>query len=130
MQININGVARMAVTGVVGTGIGALVGNLVKQSTPSDTKKYRKVAIFVGGYVLSSMLTDAASKYVNHNIDEVVDQYKQTKEAVEDALNKKSGEPTVGEKVDEVVETVKVKASNTKKAVKDTVEDLKDIPES
>jgi hypothetical protein len=53
----------------VSIGVGAIVGNAIKLTTAPDTKKYKKVAIAFGGFVLSSMVSDTASKYATERID-------------------------------------------------------------
>lgn len=112
-------IARGIVTGFVSTGVGSLVGNLVRTTTPADTKKYRKVAIFVGGYVLSSMVSEYASKYVQDNIDNAAKQFKDAKEAVVNIKVPQASDETVGDKVEEVKETVKTKTSAAKDKLTD-----------
>lgn len=57
---------------VVSVGVGAIVGNLVKSTTPVDTSKIVKACIKVGSLVLSGAVGDIASKYTNEQIDEAV----------------------------------------------------------
>lgn len=55
---------------LVSIGVGAIVGNAIKITADNDATKFKKVAIGVGAFVLSSMVTDAAVKYTNTRIDE------------------------------------------------------------
>ena len=57
---------------VVSVGVGAIVGNLVKSTTPADTSKIIKACIKVGGFVLSSACGEIASNYTGDQIDEAV----------------------------------------------------------
>lgn len=118
-SINIGGIARLAAGSVVSTGVGALVGNAIRQSTPADTKKYRKIAIFVGGFVVSSMVAEAAVNYVNKNIDDGIQQFKDAKEAVVNIRVPKPSDETVGDKIDDILDDTKEKASQVKDKVAD-----------
>lgn len=61
---------------VAASGAGAVVGNAVKASTPANLKTINKVLIGVGGFVLSSMVADQASKHVKTVITDNVDAIK------------------------------------------------------
>ena len=61
---------------VVSVGVGAVVGNAIKASTPTNTHVVKRVAIGVGGFVLSSMVGDLATKYTNETIDDTADKIK------------------------------------------------------
>jgi len=63
----------------VSMGAGAIVGNTIKQTTPADAKKYQKVAIGIGGFVLSSAVGSWASNYAQEQIDETVEQISELK---------------------------------------------------
>lgn len=58
---------------IVSAGAGAIVGNAIKMSTPADVKTIGKVLIAVGGFALSGMVGEAASKYTSDSIDELAD---------------------------------------------------------
>lgn len=62
---------------VVSTGAGAIVGNTVKLTTPEDVKLISKVAIAAGGFALSGIVADAASKYTENEIDSTIAQVKE-----------------------------------------------------
>lgn len=61
---------------VVSVGVGAIVGNVIKASIPANTHVLKRAAIGVGGFVLSSMITDKATKYATDTIDDTVDKIK------------------------------------------------------
>jgi len=61
---------------VVSVGVGAVVGNTIKLTTPAGTHVLKRVAIGVGGFVLSSMISDKASTYATTTIDETVEKIK------------------------------------------------------
>lgn len=54
---------------VVSTGVGAIVKNAVKATTPEDIKKLSKLSVWVGTAVVSSMVAEAATKYTKEKID-------------------------------------------------------------
>ena len=57
---------------VVTVGVGAIVGNLVKSTTPVDTSKIIKACIKVGSLVVTGAVGDLAGKYAEEQIDEAV----------------------------------------------------------
>lgn len=57
---------------VVTCGIGSIMGNIVRRTTPKDIGILNKICITIGGLVLGSMVCDSAGKYVDNQIDEVV----------------------------------------------------------
>lgn len=62
-----------AVTGlVVGTGISAIVKNVIEDTTPDGVKTFNKMSIWVGGLVLTGMLIDKALAYTDDTIDKIV----------------------------------------------------------
>lgn len=54
---------------VVSIGVGAIVSNVVKATTPEGVKLVTKVCLVVGGAALSGLVGDAVSKYVGDQID-------------------------------------------------------------
>lgn len=64
---------------VVSTGVGAIVKNAVKATTPEDIKKFSKISIVVGSAVVSSMVADNATNYVRDQIDKGVKTFKDAK---------------------------------------------------
>lgn len=62
---------------VVSVGVGAIVGNVVKATTPADVKTLTKLCIAAGSLVLTGVAGDMASKYTEEQIDSVVDGVKE-----------------------------------------------------
>lgn len=58
---------------VVSTGIGNIVGNLVKHTTPEDVKLPIKVVTNIGGFALAGFLAMKTAAYTESTIQEVVD---------------------------------------------------------
>lgn len=64
---------KTGVSWVVAGGIGTIVGNAIKSTTPDEKAgALKKLSIFVGGMVLTSMITDKAVKHVEAKIDSAV----------------------------------------------------------
>ena len=54
---------------VISIGVGALAKNLVKVSTPEDTKKLAKLCIGVGGFFVAGLAAKAASDRFEKTVD-------------------------------------------------------------
>jgi hypothetical protein len=77
---------KLAADLLVSIGAGAVVSNAIKVSTPENAKAIQKIAIGVGGFVLSGMAGEMAVKYTDQNIDNAVDQFKAAKDKVKKKL--------------------------------------------
>lgn len=65
-KLNIlKGVAELAVT----AGVGVVVGNLVRATTPVEATRLSRVMVLIGGYGLTGVLGDISGKYVANQID-------------------------------------------------------------
>lgn len=62
---------------VISTGIGAIVGNAVKATTPADVRTLKKICIGVGSFILGSMASELATRYAEEKIDHAVYNIKQ-----------------------------------------------------
>lgn len=58
---------------LVSTGVGSIVGNAIKMTTNPEANKFTRISIAIGGFVLSSMISDLATKHVNGIIDDVAE---------------------------------------------------------
>jgi hypothetical protein len=67
---------KTAVEITVSVGVGAVVGNAIKASTPANVLVVKRVAIGVGAFVLSSMVGDMATKYATDTIDDTAGKIK------------------------------------------------------
>lgn len=54
---------------VVSIGVSSIVGNAIKLTTDPEAKLPKKIAIGIGGIVLSGLVSEAAQKYANVKID-------------------------------------------------------------
>lgn len=68
--------AKQIVTIVVSAGVGAIVGNAVKYTTPPDMSFIKKLCVGAGTLVLGSMVSDKATEYTDRKIDETVEEVK------------------------------------------------------
>ncbi len=62
---------------IISVGVGAIVGNVIKSTTPIGTGPVKKLCILVGSFVLCNMVGDQAIDYTEKKIDEAVEQVKQ-----------------------------------------------------
>lgn len=72
---------KNVITTVVSIGVGTIVGNVVKQSTPADAKIVQKICVGVGSFVLSCMVGGYASKYAEEETVTTIEQIKVLKAA-------------------------------------------------
>lgn len=70
MKINILGVVKGVAELAVSAGVGVVVGNLVRATTPYDTSKVQKVMVGIGSYAVGGVLGDLSAKYISGQIDE------------------------------------------------------------
>lgn len=110
MKINILGIVKGVAELAVSAGVGVVVGNLVKATTPFDSGRIHKITVAVGGYALGGVLGDLSAKYISSQIDgyaervnEIIHPSEDVKEAVEDA---KAAVAEAVEAVAEATETV------------------------
>lgn len=75
---------------IVSAGVGAVVGNAIKASTPEELKILQKISIGVGGFVLSGMVGNFASKYTDEQIDSTVSQFTELKDLAGSFRKKKT----------------------------------------
>lgn len=54
-------------------GVGTVVGNVVKATTPANISKFGKIATVVGSVVLTGMVGIAAEKYTDGQIDKIAE---------------------------------------------------------
>ncbi|MDF2800183.1 MAG: hypothetical protein K0S61_86 [Anaerocolumna sp.] len=68
---------------IVSVGVGAIVKNAIKYTTPGPLKLATKVCMGIGGFVLTSMISEAATKYTESKIDEVVEDVQNIRNIIE-----------------------------------------------
>lgn len=86
---------KQVVTIVVSVGVGAIVSNAIKHTSPPDMSTIKKLCVGAGGLVLGSMVSDKATEYTDQKIDETAEQMKE--------MFKEDPEETVEEEVVEAV---------------------------
>lgn len=75
------GFVKGALTFAVSSGVAAVVGNVVKETTPDDFKMVSKIAVGIGTVALSYMLGDMVAEYTSRKIDETIDGVNEAKKA-------------------------------------------------
>ena len=60
-----------------GFGAGLIADEALKVIKPRNLTGFKKVAVKVGGFVLSTMIADKASDYVGETIDKTVNDFKE-----------------------------------------------------
>lgn len=58
---------------VVSAGVGTVVGNAIKHTTPKDVSKYTKVLITIGGSALGGMAGQKVAQHTKEQLDEIKD---------------------------------------------------------
>lgn len=79
-------ILKSVVTLIASAGVGAVVTNAVKATTPDDLKTIGKIAVMVGTAVAAHAISDVASTYTSNQIDEVAKIAKDAKEAFKPKL--------------------------------------------
>lgn len=75
----VKNIAKIAVS----IGVGAVVGNAVKCTTPEDTKGIGKILVALGSLVVANMISDKAADYTEEKIDETINDVKEALAEVE-----------------------------------------------
>lgn len=78
---------KTGVSLVASFGVGEIIGNLIKSTTPPGTRLLIKGCIAFGGLVLSCIGGDMVGKYVEDTIDEGVKIFKDVVEVTKESVN-------------------------------------------
>lgn len=73
------GIAKAAIDLVVSLGVGTVVSNAVKATTPDGLKIVGKIMVTVGSVVVTSAVSDLASKHVVGQVEKAWDDFKAKK---------------------------------------------------
>lgn len=73
--MNYLGLTKQIAGFLVSFGVGTVVKNIVEYTTPSTITTLKKVGVSIGGFVLSAMVVDAATKFTDKRIDEVSEKF-------------------------------------------------------
>lgn len=65
-------IGKSTISLVTSIGISNIIGNIVKSTTPTGLNTFNKLSINIGVFVLSGMISDQASKYISHEIDDLI----------------------------------------------------------
>lgn len=68
---------KQVVTLIVTAGVGAIIGNAIRHTSPPDMSLIKKAAVGVGSVVLTGMVSDAATDYTENAIDTTVQEVKE-----------------------------------------------------
>lgn len=74
--------AKTAAEFIVPLGAGAVVSNAIKASTPENARLIQKISISIGGFVISSMVAEAAVKYTTGKIDKAAATFAATRDGI------------------------------------------------
>jgi predicted Na+-dependent transporter len=66
-------VVKTIVKIIVPVGVGAVISNAIKATSDDDKGIVQNIMVMVGSLVLTSMISDAATKYAETKFDEAVD---------------------------------------------------------
>jgi len=69
--MNLLAIAKGALGLVISTGVGNIVGNAVKMTTPAGQNTFNKVATNVGAFVLAAMIADKTVEYSDAQFEKI-----------------------------------------------------------
>lgn len=69
--MNVLNLAKSAVTLVSSIGVGAVVTNAIKATTPGDLSQYQKLSIAVGSAVIGALVSKQATTQTSEEFDKV-----------------------------------------------------------
>lgn len=79
--------AKSVVTLAASAGVGAVVTNAVKATTPEDLKIATKITVVIGTFVASRAVADVASTFCSKQIDEVRSAVQQARKTIKSIKN-------------------------------------------
>ena len=65
-------IIKTGVSLVISYGVGMIVGNLIKCTTPSDIRRITKLCIDASGFILAWTVGDMAAKHAENTIDSTI----------------------------------------------------------
>ena len=77
---------------VVSGGVGTVVGNVVKTTTPKNLSKLQKLGVMIGSAVITGVLGDLCVDYIENQISETVEIVEAGKQIAETVKNIKENE--------------------------------------
>ncbi len=79
MKIDPIKTSKFVITAATSWGAGVIVKNAIATTTPADIGSMKKIGVMIGGFAVSGIVADAASRYTGGIIDQCVDAYEQVK---------------------------------------------------
>lgn len=70
---------KFVAEGIASIGVGAVVNNAIKATTPEDLTRYQTYAVAVGSVVIGGIASKAASNYATETVNSVAGFFKKTK---------------------------------------------------
>lgn len=83
---------------VVASGVGTIIGNAVRATTPADMGKLDTIGVMVGSFFLGGMVAEKTAAYSGEVVDSVVDLYRSIRYFGKEQPNytsKHAGDPTI-----------------------------------
>lgn len=81
---------KAVATVIVSGGVGAVVTNAIKATTPEDMKIYTKVAVTIGTVVVARAIGDVTTTYTMKQIDELAGGFETVKKIVKKTTEKEA----------------------------------------
>lgn len=85
--MNILPAIKLVASGASSLSAGLIVGNAIKATTPADLKRASKIAVAVGGVVLSTAAGELAATWVEGQIDQLAAAAKGFKDVVKEKVD-------------------------------------------
>lgn len=86
--MNLLTITKLITNFAISFGIGNIIGNVIKHHSPAKVNLVRKIAIGIGGFFLSSFITNKVSQHAEDEIDDVVDKFGKLKKSLKDLADK------------------------------------------
>ena len=81
-------ITKMIANLAISFGIGNIVGNVIKHHAPTNVNLVRKIAISIGTFFLSSMITSKVVQHAEDEIDDAVEKFGKLKKSLKDLADK------------------------------------------
>jgi len=80
-------IIKSVATLIISTGVGAIVTNAVKSTTPDDLKLYSKIFVVIGTVAASSAISDITADYSVKKIEEFKTDIDDARDAIKSRKN-------------------------------------------
>jgi phage-related holin len=72
------GTFKLGVSFVSSMGVMTVITNVIRHTTPSDLTKFQRAFVGIGGYVLSSIITNIVTNHIDAKLDDLAQSIKNT----------------------------------------------------